>query len=317
MAQTVCVWAYGFGNTELMKQGQKRSALSYIPGYTNNTVLQVIIFSTVCYVLLGLTWAVIRIVYPDDSNFYNYFLPLVGLPALAQIKTHIWTLLTYGWFLAPGRFWELVTNMIWVYCFGSVVQFLVGHKQVIPLYIYGLVTGGVFYLLGLLIPGIASPANTVQLGPGAGVITLAVASVTLAPGYRLYFTEYFSLPLAAVAGVFGVLILISTGLYLPALFLYSGGAVSGFVYIKALQAGYRPGAWMYDLVNRVEGVVTPGGYRGRKNPKTRRTIPLDNTAGTRKSNPEQRIDDLLDKINQKGLGSLTQEERDFLKSAGK
>ena len=290
--------------------------MSYIPGLTNNAVLQLIIFSAVAYVVLAITWSIIRIVYPDDSNFYNYFLPLVGLPALAQFKTHVWTLFTYGWFVYPGRFWELFTNMIWVYCFGSVVQFLVGHRQVIPVYFYGLVFGGVFYLLGLLIPGIAAPTNMVQLGPGAGVITLAVAAVTIAPGYRLYFTEYFSVPLWVVVAVFVVLLLISTGFYLPALFLYAGGAVSGFVYIKALQAGYRPGAWMYDLTARIEGLVTPGGRNGRQ-ARGRRQEVINLTPRGRMTASEMRVDDILDKINQKGINSLTDDEKEILKNAGR
>ena len=300
-----------------MKQQNKRSALSYIPGYSTNAVLQVIIFSAVAYVVLAVTWAVIRIVYPDDSNFYNYFLPMVGLPAMAQFKTHFWTLFTYGWFLAPGRFWELFTNMLWVYCFGSVVQFLVGYRQVIPAYFYGLVAGGIFYLFSLMIPGFSIPTNVVQLGPGAGVIALAAASVTIAPRYRLYLTDYFSVPLAIVTAVFAALLVISTGFYLPALFMYSGGALSGFIYIKALQSGYRPGAWMYGLASSVEGWVTPGGNRFKRRNNAGRSIPFNPDYRQDPNNPQQRIDDLLDKINQKGLGSLSAEEREFLKNAGR
>jgi hypothetical protein len=241
---------------------------------------------------------------------------MVGLPGWAGIKTHFWTLITYGWFVYPGRFWELFTNMLWVYLFGSVVQFLVGFRQVIPLYIYGIVSGGIFFLLGLLLPGIAIPANMVQLGPGAGVITLAAASVTIAPTYRVYFSEYFSISLWIIAAVFGALIIVSTGFYPPALLLLSGGAFSGFVYIRALQSGYRPGAWMYQVTSFIEGLVTPGGKRNRNGTRGQR---LEFPATTHRNTPDlqAQVDEILDKINQKGLGSLTDNERDILKKAGK
>ena len=45
-----------------MNSGRKKSALSYIPGLTNNAVLQLIMFSGVAFVMLGLSWGVMQIV---------------------------------------------------------------------------------------------------------------------------------------------------------------------------------------------------------------------------------------------------------------
>ena len=265
-----------------MRSPQRRSALSYVPGLTNNAVLQLIILSSVLYLILAVIWAIIRIVYPDDGNFYVYFVPALGLPALSLLKYHFWTVVTYGWFLYPGRFWELFTNMLWVYCFGSVIQFLVGHRQVFPLYIYGIVAG---------------------------------ASVTLSPQYRLYLTEYFSIPLAVVAGVFALLIVLSTGFYLPSLLMLVGGATAGYVYIKILRAGYRPGAWLYSLIETVEGLVTPKERASKLRSNNRRTVPLGHTQDFSGRPSQQKVDELLDKINQKGYDSLTDQERELLKRA--
>ena len=52
-----------------MATGRKRSVLSYIPGLTNNAVLRLIIFLSVAYVLMGLTWGVMMLVYQDGANF--------------------------------------------------------------------------------------------------------------------------------------------------------------------------------------------------------------------------------------------------------
>lgn len=298
-----------------MRSPQRRSALSYVPGLTNNAVLQLIILSSVLYLILAVIWAIIRIVYPDDGNFYVYFVPALGLPALSLLKYHLWTVVTYGWFLYPGRFWELFTNMLWVYCFGSVIQFLVGHRQVFPLYIYGIVAGGICYILCQLIPGIPVPVSNYLFGPSAGVICLAAASVTLSPQYRLYLTEYFSIPLAVVAGVFALLIVLSTGFYLPSLLMLVGGAIAGYGYIKILRAGYRPGAWLYSLIESVEGLVTPRERASKLRSNNRKTVPLGRTQDFSGRPSQQKVDELLDKINQKGYDSLTDQERELLKRA--
>ena len=297
-----------------MNSGRKRSALSYIPGYTNNAVLQLILASGVAFVILGVSWGITKIVYQgDDANFNHYFISNLALPSLHGFKSHWWTLLTYGWFHFSG-FWELLSNMLWLYCFGSVVQMLVGHKQVIPLFAYALITGGAFYLLSQLLP--LSIPNTIGiLGPRAGLMGLAAAAVTLTPKYRFYLTDTFSIPLILVAGIFAVLMVLGSGFFLPVIFMLAGGALMGFTYIRLLRAGYRPGEWMYRLTAKAESLVTPNEYaiqqkrnRGRGNAS--RYEPQNGIT-------QNRIDDILDKINQKGYNSLSSEEKDILMRAGK
>ena len=101
-----------------MNTGRRRSALSYIPGLTNNTVMQLIIFSLGAYVVFSFAWAVMLLVYQGEANFTQYIIPEVALPVIASFKAHWWTLFTYGWFQFPHGFLELLSNMVWLYCFG-------------------------------------------------------------------------------------------------------------------------------------------------------------------------------------------------------
>jgi len=300
-----------------MNTGRKRSALSYIPGLTNNAVLKLIIFSALLYVMFSLAWAVILLVYQGDSNFNQYFIPSFALPLLAGIKTHWWTIFTYGWLHYPHGFWELLSNMLWLYCFGSVVQMLVGDKQVIPMYIYCLLVGGVFYLLGQLLPGALGACPPNILGPRAGLMGLAAAAITLTPQYRFYLTETFSIPLMVVAGIFAVLMVLGTGFYLPIILMLAGGGFMGFWYIKLLQAGYRPGNWMYILKGKVEGLVTPDENAEWKRHSKTRSKMLDKIYEPKHGISQKRIDEILDKINQKGYNALSTEEKDTLMRAGK
>jgi membrane associated rhomboid family serine protease len=300
-----------------MATGRKNSALAYIPGLTNNAVLQLIMFCGAAFVVLGMTWGITLIIYQGDSSFFNHnFLANIALPTLDGFKSHWWTVFTYGWFNFNG-FWELLSSMLWLYCFGSVVQMLVGHRQVIPLFAYSLLAGGVFYLLAQLMPGeLGKPPHTIGLlGPRAGLMGLATAAIVLTPKYRFFITETFSVPLLVVAGIFGALMILSSGFYLPVIIMLLAGAGVGFAYIKLLQSGYRPGEWIYTLTQKVEGLVTPKEIMRWNN--NHKTGALNSKYEPKQGITQKRIDDILDKINQKGYRSLSSEERDILMKAAR
>jgi membrane associated rhomboid family serine protease len=301
-----------------MTTQRRRSALSYIPGYANNAVLQLIIASGVGFVMLGVTWGIMEILCQGDSSPFNkYILKNFALPSLAEFPGHWWTLFIYGWFHFNG-FMELLSNMLWLYCFGSVVQMLIGHRQVIPMYIYCLTVGGVFYLLGQLLPGAWGkiPPIIGLMGSRAGLMGLAAAAVTLTPKYRFYITDRFSIPILVVAGVFAALMLIGSRFFLPIILLQVAGAGMGFAYVRLLQSGYKPGEWMYTLTQKVASTVTPNEEQIREKRNKKYSDAFEKNTRKYSAN-EKRIDDILDKINQKGYNSLSAEEKEILMLAVK
>ena len=298
-----------------MYNSQKRSPLSFIPGYNQNPVLRLIFFLSVAYVMLGLTWGVMMLLYQDGYNFNRYILTAVAMPVAAGFKTHFWTLFTYGILNFPAGFagyWELVSNMLWLYCFGSVIQMLVGGRQVAPLFYYSLLVGGLCYLLVTLIPGSLGVAPPLIMGPRAGLMGLCAASVTLTPKYRFYLTETFSIPLVLVAGVFTLLLIVSSGFYLSVLAMVAGGGLSGFAFIRLLKAGYPPAGWVFGITDWMQQLVTPSARQA-----SRKKNPVKTKQASSHTDTQKRIDEVLDKINQKGYHSLTAEEREVLFKAGK
>lgn len=295
-----------------MNRSGKKSVLPYIPGYDNNAILKLVFFIAGAYILLALTWAVFMIVNITDEVFSTHLIPNIALPTLANFKSHWWTVLTYGLFHFPNSFMNMLSNMLWLYAFGSVVQMLIGKKQIVPLYVYSMIVGGIFYIVAQLLPGGFGKVPPYMMGPQAGMAAMCAAALTLTPKYRFYLTEYFSIPIMVVAGIFAVLMVLSSGYYMPVIVMLLAGAASGFVYVRLLQAGYRPGEWMGWLAGRIEGSVTPGGNKSGRAGKTR-PFPVSR----HKDMSQERIDEILDKINQKGFSALSKEERDILKRAGK
>jgi len=300
-----------------MNTGRKRSILPYIPGYDNNAVIKLIFFLSGAYIILAVSWAIVMLVYTDGRNFDTYFIPFIAIPAIKAFQAHPWTILTYGLFHFPNTFMKMVSDMLWLYCFGSVTQMLVGKKQIIPVFMYSIIAGGIFYLLSQLLPAGLGNTPPYILGPSAGLMGMAAAAVTLSPKYRFYITETFSIPILVVAGVFTLLMLIDTGFYMPLIIMLAGGGLTGFVYVKALKAGIKPGEWMYTIAAKTESLFTPNEQAIRQKNSIKRNAVLNTLYEPKNGVTQKRIDDILDKINLKGYNALSNEEKEVLMRAGK
>lgn len=293
----------------------RRTAQYRIPGYSQNAVLQLIVASGVGFVMFHAA-RVTLIVFGTAGNVaLNKVLPFVAMPAVGEFIHSPWTILTYGW--AHNGFFEWLGNMVWLYTFGNVVQNLLGYRQVIPIFIYGLLLGALACLGVQLIPGVAVPSVYVMTAQ-AGVMALCAATITVAPKYRFYFGEHFSLPLLVVAGLYFALNLLVYARSMPMLALSLGGLLAGYLLVTLLRKGYSPGGWMYNMLGNINDSMNPDERHLKKIRQQRRqqNIQLTRRQVDREVT-QNRIDEILDKINQYGVQSLTQEEKDVLQRAAK
>lgn len=293
----------------------RRTASYRIPGYSQNAVLQLIVASGVGFVMFHAARVTMIVFGVSGTVALSKVLPMVALPPVSDFLHYPWTILTYGW--AHNGFFEWLGNMVWLYTFGNVVQNLLGYRQVIPTFIYGLLLGAVACLGVQFIPGVSVPSTFVMTAQ-AGVMALCAATITVAPKYRFYFGEHFSLPLLVVAGLYFALNLLVYAHSVPMLALSLGGILTGYLVVTLLRVGYYPGAWMYKIMGGINDSMNPDVRKMQKVRQQRRqqTIQLTRRQADREVT-QNRIDEILDKINQYGVQSLTQEEKDVLQRAAK
>ena len=94
------------------------------------------------------------------------------------------------------------------------------------------------------------------------------------------------------------------------------GAAMGYLFILALQKGKDWGAWMNNFFDWVNNLFDPDKPKKGSSPKT--TLYYNSKVQPfKKANTltQQRVDEILDKISQKGYGSLSDEEKEMLKRA--
>jgi hypothetical protein len=96
------------------------------------------------------------------------------------------------------------------------------------------------------------------------------------------------------------------------------GGLMGYLFVWQLQKGNDWGQWMTDVVNWTDDLFNPEKKKVNTPPKNQlfyksKQKPFERTPHV----TQQRVDELLDKINNKGYHSLTEEEREFLKKASR
>lgn len=244
----------------------------------------------------------------------------LGNSDLQLILKKPWTILT-NIFVHLGIL-HLFFNMIFLNLFGGIVRDLVGNSKIVPLYLISGLFGYLIFVLAYnLIPAFSELSGVTICGASGAVMGLTFAAVALAPDYeiRLLFLGNVKIKWIAIFYLF-IDILSIQGNNAGGSMAHLGGAFIGFFYIRLLQKGYdlgRPFYWVEDKIAQIrtprpkikvahkkEEKVTAGAqeYSGQKSSQRPQY----------KSEKQERLDEILDKINKSGYESLSSEEKSFL-----
>lgn len=226
-------------------------------------------------------------------------------PAFALSRP--WTFLTYM-FLHGGLF-HLLGNMLALYFFGTAVEHRMGSRGFLLYYLYCGVGAAVFSL-GLSGLGYTSPF----IGSSGAVLGVALAFAMFWPDAEIM---VFPIPIPIRAKTLLIVIALLSA-FVGLLFRNSavgniahlahvGGILSGWIFFRIQAFSQRVPATPQRQVERVVMVQsssreTERQAQGPSRPASR--PPIDPTA--------VELDRVLDKINEKGLASLTPDERQFL-----
>ena len=297
------------------RQPRKRLSL----GQDGNALMGLFTINIIFFLLLLTLKVVYFFFQKTEVDFYSGVLQYFEMPAqLTRLSERPWTVLTYMFSHVSAM--QLLSNMLWLWAFGFIFQELTGNKKLIPVYIYGGLTGGlIFILANYLIPPLRpSVSEAVLLGSNAATMAVAVATTTLAPDFRFFRNLNGGIPIWVLTLIY-ILIDFAGIASLSAAFSLShlGGAVAGFLFIYLLRKDIDGSIWMNNFYNWFMNIFNPNKKNENVNIKEK---VFYNTEGRKpfKKTPNitpQRVDEILDKINQKGYHLLTDEEKNILKRA--
>lgn len=288
-------------------------------GNDGNALVALFALNVIFFLLL----ITIKVVYfffqANEAAFITQILPYFEMPAqLTKLSERPWTILTYM-FTHIGVM-QVLSNMLWLWAFGYILQELTGNKKIIPIYIYGGLAGALaFSLANYLIPPLRPFIGSASLmGGNAATMAVAVATTYLAPQHRFFINLNGGIPIWVLTLVY-VLIDIAGVASLSAAYSLSHlfGGLAGFVFIYLLRYNIDGSIWMNNFYDWFINLYNPN----KPAPKNRiKETVFYNASGRKPFNKtsnitQQRVDEVLDKINQEGFQFLTAEEKDILKRA--
>ena len=240
--------------------------------------------------------------------------------------THPWSILTYG-FLHAGLghiFW----NMLLFYWFGRIVGDLIGNQRILPLYLWGVLLGGLVYWLSATILPYGTGTSYI-VGASAGVMAVIVAAAFIAPEYifRLILIGEVRLKYIALAIILIDIFAFGTDNNTGGHFAHMGGMLMGYLFVSQLRNGQDLAVPVNRVGDRITGFFRSFGESPKKRRTAARVVSTGRSAsrssasaktsasapaGPSAADRQAQLDAILEKIKAKGMGSLSKEERDFL-----
>jgi membrane associated rhomboid family serine protease len=302
---------------------QKKYTIKPRSGDNKNALLLLIAVCLIGFLVIIFLRAVWFYKFPktEAATYFNRdVISLIAMPAGIKDFLHKpWTLITHPF--ADDNFWHIFANMLWLWGFGFILQDLAGSRRIIPLFLYGSWIGAIVFLAVMnLLPNLQdSIAGTELFGASAGVMAVVIAATTLSPGYRLFPMLHGGIPLWILTAIYVIANLVSVSWTNPAwLAALVVSALTGYLYIYFLR---RDRDWglpvnvFFDWVNNLFNPDRPG----RGGALKQQAFYRSKTAAYKKTShlTQNRVDEILDKINKKGYESLSIEEKELLKRAGR
>ncbi|CAL2101774.1 Rhomboid family protein [Tenacibaculum sp. 190130A14a] len=274
--------------------------------FKNAGIIEKLIYANLAVFLLVFLANTFSYLFQFNSNI---LVEWFSLPANLNDFIHKpWTIITYGFLHA--RFLHILFNLIALFFIGHLFKQYFTSKQLLNFYILGTIVGGLIFMISYnTFPALQKDShNSILLGASAGISAIFIGIATYMPNYEIKFPLIGFVKLWILAAIWIAIDIIqipasNAGGHLAHL----GGALFGFLYVnkasnKELDI-FSPFKNLFKKKEKPLKTVYKSGNKTRK--KT----------GTKTQN-QQEIDAILDKISKSGYDALTKDEKEFLFKQG-
>ncbi len=285
-----------------------------------SVLLQLVYINVAVFLLLRITGVILLLFNIDISAIFPY----IEMPSAPyEFITHPWTLLTY--MFVHYDVWHILFNMLWLYWFGQIFLMAFGEKQMVGLYIWGGIAGGLLYLLSYNLFPYFEGKQGLMCGASASIIAIVVATAFRMPDYKINLLFLGAISLKYIAIITIIIDLLSvTSANGGGHIAHLGGALLGYWFIARWEKGKDITAPINRIIDKIVTAFKPRPRVRISRPSARRNSTqtsarpeTDMEYRARKKRESDEIDAILDKIKQSGYTSLSAEEKKRLFEAGK
>ena len=230
-------------------------------GQDGNALTFLIAINLIVFVLL----ASIKVLYYFSNGaggvgiYQQDILAWVALPAQPEkLLYKPWTLLTH--MFVHDNVWHIISNMLWLWAFGYILQDLAGNRKLTPIFFYGGLAGALAFLLAYnIIPPLhANIVGAKAIGASAGVMAIAIATTAMSPNYRIFPMINGGIPLWVVTMIFVIIDLATIPYNNPGGHIaHLAGAGMGFLFVVMLRRGHDWSIWMNNFFDWCANLFNP------------------------------------------------------------
>jgi hypothetical protein len=201
--------------------------------------------------------------------------------------------------------------MLWLYWFGTIFLEYLDQRKLVSVYLLGGICGALVYILSFnIFPAFSGLVEeSVAIGASAAVMAVVIAVATYVPDYTVHLLLFGKIKIKYMAlGIFVMTSIMDFSVNSGGKLSHIGGAVFGYIYVVNLRKGRDFGKGINSLIDILVTLFKPR----QKLKVTHRKTATEYEYNKTKTDHQQRINSILDKISKGGYDSLTKEEKDTL-----
>jgi len=206
---------------------------------------------------------------------------------------YIWQLITYSFLHAD--FFHILFNMLTLWMFGGELEILWGSKRFFSFYLFSCLMGGI---LTYLVDTFTGFKQGTVLGASGGIYGLLAAYAIIWPNREVLFMMIFPIKIKYMVLFLMLMIAFSQGQNIAHM-AHLGGVIGGLIYLYFIKKSNTAFSFKFSFKDYLH-----------KRKMKRLQEELD-----KRVNVKEKVDELLEKISQKGMKSLTRKEKQFLNEA--
>lgn len=282
--------------------------------FKGNYLTRLLYLNISVFLLYGLLNVFVTLFTGDRNAVQLYAIDLLALPSdPVKLLTRPWTILTY--MFTHLRLGHILFNMLILYFSGKMFMEYLGQKRMLALYIYGGIGGGLLYVVISNFSPLIIQDNMV--GASAGTTAVLIAGAIYLPNIPIRLWGIFELKYWMLAvGIVFFDILSLTGNNAGGHIAHLGGALVAYFFIRSMKNGHEWNVYLFQVIDAVRNTLYRNSRKRRGFKFGERNYTKYEEVKTKKAkttNPDtSKMDEILDKIKEKGYDNLSKEEKAYL-----
>lgn len=273
-----------------------------------SSVTKLIYINASVFLLISITLIIGYLL--NNQDIPSKTIDLLSVPAsLKSLLSRPWTIITY--MFTHKDIWHILFNMLWLYWFGIIFLEYLDQRKLVSVYLLGGLCGAATYILSFnIFPAFKDVLNeSVAIGASASVMAIVVAIAAYVPDYTVQLFLFGRIKIKYMAlAIFVLTSVMDFSVNSGGKLAHIGGALFGYLYTLNIKRGHDLGKGINRIIDFFATLFKP-----RKKLKVTYKKPVSEYDYNKiKSEHQEKINRILDKISKGGYESLSGEEKDTL-----